>query len=155
MIDKLIAELESSREFFDRSTSSLEEAHSSFKPTDDMMSTASQVMHAALTVEWFIDGAFADSGFDMTFEDHQREVNACTSLKEARERFAAAFSRAIDTLRSKSVEEWSAPLPEGPVMGGAPRFAVIGGIVEHTAHHRGALSVYARLQGVEPPMPYM
>jgi uncharacterized damage-inducible protein DinB len=47
------------------------------------------------------------------------------------------------------------PLPEGPIMGGVPRIAIFGAIVDHTAHHRGALTVYARLQGVVPPMPYM
>jgi uncharacterized damage-inducible protein DinB len=26
--------------------------------------------------------------------------------------------------------------------------------VEHTAHHRGALTVYSRLLGKVPPMPY-
>ncbi len=46
------------------------------------------------------------------------------------------------------------PLPEGPVMGGAPRMAIISAIEEHTAHHRGALSVYSRLLGLGPPVPY-
>jgi len=31
---------------------------------------------------------------------------------------------------------------------------VINAIVDHTAHHRGALSVYARLPGKVPMMPY-
>ena len=32
--------------------------------------------------------------------------------------------------------------------------AVINGITDHSAHHRGALAVYARLLGKEPAMPY-
>jgi hypothetical protein len=32
--------------------------------------------------------------------------------------------------------------------------AVVSGIVDHTAHHRGSLAVYARLIGKEPLMPY-
>jgi len=47
------------------------------------------------------------------------------------------------------------PMPEGPVLGGAPRIAIVSGITDHTAHHRGALTVYARLSGKVPPMPYM
>jgi uncharacterized damage-inducible protein DinB len=39
-------------------------------------------------------------------------------------------------------------------MGGAPKRAVISGIVDHTAHHRGSLAVYARLRGKVPTMPY-
>ena len=33
--------------------------------------------------------------------------------------------------------------------------AIFSGITDHTAHHRGALTVYARVQGIVPPMPYM
>ena len=47
------------------------------------------------------------------------------------------------------------PLPKDGIMGGAPRMAIVGGIIDHTAHHRGALSVYARLRGKAPAMPYM
>ena len=35
-----------------------------------------------------------------------------------------------------------------------PRLGVVSGIVDHTAHHRGSLAVYARLRGKVPPMPY-
>ena len=38
-------------------------------------------------------------------------------------------------------------------MGGAPRFAIAGAITDHTAHHRGALTVYARLNQMTPPDP--
>jgi uncharacterized damage-inducible protein DinB len=40
-------------------------------------------------------------------------------------------------------------------MGGEPRISILFGILEHTAHHRGALSVYTRLCGKVPLMPYM
>jgi uncharacterized damage-inducible protein DinB len=40
-------------------------------------------------------------------------------------------------------------------MGGVPRFAITNALTDHTAHHRGALTVYARLLGLVPPMPYM
>jgi uncharacterized damage-inducible protein DinB len=42
----------------------------------------------------------------------------------------------------------------GEIMTGAPKMAVVGAIGDHTAHHRGALAVYARLLGKEPKMPY-
>ena len=32
--------------------------------------------------------------------------------------------------------------------------SVIGALADHTAHHRGALAVYARMVGKEPKMPY-
>jgi uncharacterized damage-inducible protein DinB len=40
------------------------------------------------------------------------------------------------------------------VMAGQPIGNIVWGMVEHTAHHRGALSVYSRLLGKTPPMPY-
>jgi uncharacterized damage-inducible protein DinB len=40
-------------------------------------------------------------------------------------------------------------------MGGLPRCTILNALTDHTAHHRGALSVYARLLGLVPPMPYM
>jgi uncharacterized damage-inducible protein DinB len=40
-------------------------------------------------------------------------------------------------------------------MGGLPRYAIVSALTDHTAHHRGALTVYARLLGLVPPMPYM
>ena len=55
----------------------------------------------------------------------------------------------------KTMEELSQPLPADCIMGRAPRHAIVGGIVDHTAHHRGAFTAYARLRGHVPAMPYM
>jgi uncharacterized damage-inducible protein DinB len=48
----------------------------------------------------------------------------------------------------------AAPIADGPVLGGAPRSAILAAMGDHTAHHRGALTVYARLRGKTPAMPY-
>lgn len=155
MKERLLAELDAAQEFFDRSTGSLTEDDSSFAPVDGVYTTAQQVAHAAQTIDWFVEGAFRPEGFDMNFEAHDAKVRGVTSLTEAR----AWFAKSVDSLRSviasTSEEGWMQPLPEGPVMGGQPRAAIFGGITDHTAHHRGALTVYARLRGRTPPMPYM
>ncbi|MFT4541236.1 MAG: hypothetical protein ACI841_004381 [Planctomycetota bacterium] len=101
-----------------------------------------------------MEGAFRDEGFDLDFEKHAVDVVNITSLAEAREWVERAFHQAIETIRSKSPEEFMVQLPAGPVLGGAPRLALISAIEEHTAHPRGALAVYSRLQGHTPPMPY-
>ena len=59
------------------------------------------------------------------------------------------------SVEAHSDEEWSAPLLPGPIMGGMPRFVIFGAMTDHSAHHRGALTVYSRLLGKVPPMPYM
>src|SRR5438045_3491663 len=155
MKDGLQAQLSSIKEFFDRSTRALDESDSTFAPTDGMFTTAQQVAHAAQTVDWFITGAFAPGGFEMDFEKLDKEVRAVKSLATARSWMNKACESAKASIDAHSDADWGAPLPPGPIMGGMPRFLIFGAISDHTAHHRGALTVYARLRGKVPPMPYM
>lgn len=152
---KAVRELASTRQFFERSTSVLLEADSNFTPKPELMTVAAVVAHVALTVEWFLDGVFSGKGFDMDFERHAHEATAFTSLEAARARLASAFDAAAERFGRASDEELLEPIPNDQIMGGAPRISAISGLTDHTAHHRGALTVYARLLGKVPPMPYM
>lgn len=142
------------KEFFDRSTRVLQEADAAFAPKEGLFTVAQQVAHSAHTVEWFMNGAF-QGGFDMDFEGIEKQVRAVTSLTAAREWWDKACATAKATIDAHSDEEWMAPLPPGPIMGGVPKFAIFGALTDHSAHHRGALTVYSRLLGKVPPMPYM
>jgi uncharacterized damage-inducible protein DinB len=148
-------ELMSAQEYFNRSTRNLTEAHSAFTPAPGMMTTAQQVAHVAHTIDWFVEGAFRPEGFDQNWEEHAKIIAGYTSLAKAREWFERAVAAAKVKIEASSDADLLAPLPPGPIMGGAPRMAIFGAINDHTAHHRGALTVYARLNGVVPPMPYM
>ncbi len=150
-----IAELTNAQEFFNRSTGSLTEAHSNYTPAEGMMSAAQQVAHAAQTIDWFMEGTFRPEGFDMDFEEHIKRVMKIDSLAVAKAWFDKSIADAKAVFATKSDVELMAPLPPGPIMGGAPRMAVISAITDHTAHHRGALTVYARMNKIVPPMPYM
>ena len=104
----------------------------------------------------FIEGAFErKEGFSMDFEAHDKEARGCKSLAAARARLKRCYDRARSVIGRQTSASLLTPLPPGPVMGGAPRLAIVGGIEDHTAHHRGALTVYARLLDRVPPMPYM
>ena len=155
MKQQLLGQLNAAAEYFDRSTGSLTEEDSAYSPAEGVFTTAQQVAHAANTIDWFVEGAFRPDGFDMNFEEHERKVREVTSLVDARAWFARSVNHARTAIKSKSDEEWAQPLPAGLVMGGQPRLVIFGGISDHTAHHRGALTVYARLLGKTPPMPYM
>lgn len=146
-------ELQASLEFFERSTRVLREEDSLFTPTPDQYSVAAQVAHTALTVDWFLEGAFG-AGFDMNFEEHDRQARAVTSLAVAREMLHAAYARAAKATEEHSDVAWSVEFPKDALMQG-PKSVVVFGIVEHSAHHRGALTVYSRLLGLKPLMPYM
>ncbi|MCH7958752.1 MAG: DinB family protein [Candidatus Hydrogenedentes bacterium] len=151
----LTSQIKASKEWFDRSTGCLEEADSAFAPSKDTMTAAQQVAHVAQTIDWFVEGAFGTKGFDMDFEGMGKEIAKVTSLTSAREWLDESTNKLIDLIASKTAEELQSPLPDGPIMGGQPRLAIVPGIVDHNAHHRGALTVYARLLGKTPAMPYM
>ena len=154
MKDGLIAELQTTRQFFLNSTSCLQEEDSTYAPKKEMFSVAQHVAHVGKTVDWFIDGAFGTEGFNLNFDQLTAETKTQKSLKQALESFEQAINRAVQTIRDVSESELMTPLPDGPIMAGVPKMAVIGAISEHTAHHRGALTVYSRLLGKVPQMPY-
>ena len=147
-------QLLASKEFFERSTRILDEADSGFRPQEGMMTVAQQVAHAAQTLDWFIEGASRREGFDLDFESHAKVLQGVTSLAAARQMLEKAYANAVHFLRSRSPEDLVRPLPPGPVMGGQPISDIVWAMVEHTAHHRGALTVYSRQLGKVPPMPY-
>ncbi len=152
----LIGDIESSRKFFERSTSVLAEEDSGFQPHPEMYTVAQQVAHVARTIAWFMEGAFGGSGWDMNFEAHVNEALAVNSLEAAKEWLARACDDAVAKAAALSDETLSDKFPaDDPIMPGAQRITIAGAIVDHTAHHRGALTVYARLLGKVSPMPYM
>ena len=155
LAQQCLAELNSAQDYFNRSTRNLREEDSTFVPAEGMMSAAQQVAHTAHTVGWFIEGAFRPEGFDMNWAEHAKIVMAYTSVTAAKAWLDKEFAAAVAAIAGKSDEELTAPLAAGPIMGGLPRTAIFSALKDHTAHHRGALTVYARLKGLVPPMPYM
>jgi uncharacterized damage-inducible protein DinB len=147
-------QLLASQDFFARSTRVLEEADSKFRPQESMMTVAQLVAHVAQTLDWFIEGASRPEGFDLDFEKHAKALESVTSLAAARKMLETAYANAIHFIRSHSPEDLAAPLPAGPIMGGQPISDIVWSMVEHTAHHRGALTVYSRVLGKVPVMPY-
>jgi uncharacterized damage-inducible protein DinB len=143
-----------SKDFFERSTRCLEEKDSQFLPRPGMMTVAQQVAHAAQTLDWFIQGVSRSEGFDMDFEGQAKTLAGVTSLTAARGMLEKAFANAVAFVQSRSPEDLARPLPPGPIMGGQPLSEIVWAMIEHTAHHRGALTVYSRLLGKVPAMPY-
>jgi uncharacterized damage-inducible protein DinB len=150
----LCSELATTEKFFLNTIACFEESDSTFAPQADMYTVAASVAHVARTVDWFIEGAFhrAD-GFDMDFTTHIAEAKQVTSLLAAKSWLARSFVQAAGTITANA-GRLAQPLPQG-IMAGLPRAAMVGGIVDHTAHHRGALAVYARLIAKTPAMPYV
>jgi len=141
--------------FFERTLAALEESDSAFTPMPGMFNAAQQVAHTAQTVDWFLDGAFSPRGFDVDFPALEAEVRKVTSLAAAKKWLDEAFGRLEQALKERPASAWGQTIIKETVMGGAPRWTIIDGLADHTAHHRGSLAVYARLRGKTPAMPYM
>lgn len=152
--EAMLRQLSSMKEYFERSTRVLEEADSTFTAKPGMFTAAQLVAHVAQTIDWFFEGAFAPGGFNMEFEALDKQTRSTTSLKAARQWMDRACSAALKAVEAHTEAEWAQLLPPGPIMGGEPRFAIFPALTDHTAHHRGALTVYSRLLGKVPPMPY-
>lgn len=152
--ETLVAQLNAAKQYFGKSTACLDENDSGFAPSEDMFTVTQQVAYTAQTVDWFIAGAFGE-GFNMDFEGHIAEIKKTISLNVARDWLKKSFKTLTDLIASKTMEELTEPIPDGPIMAGLPRMTIVSGLVEHTSHHRGALSVYARLLGKVPAMTYM
>lgn len=151
--EALCAELDATQRFFRTTIACLRAEDAAFAPRPGMYTVAATVAHVARTVDWFVEGAFArPDGFDMAFDLHIAEAQAVTDLAAAHAWCDRAFSAAAVALRSHA-GRLGEPLPPG-ILGGLPRAAIVGAITDHTAHHRGALAVYARLLGRDPAMPY-
>jgi len=148
------AELRATQFFFNNATAPFEEAHHDFRPCPESFTVTQQIAHVAHTIDWFVEGAFRAEGFDTNWAEHQARIEAITSVAEARAWVARSFDAVVAKLEAEGDEGLAVPMAEGPIMGGQPRAAIVGAIVDHTAHHRGALSVYLRLLGIQPPMPY-
>jgi uncharacterized damage-inducible protein DinB len=143
-----------SKDYFERSTGVLDEADSVFRPREGMMTVAQQVAHTAQTLDWFIEGVARPEGFDLDFEKQVKALDGVTSLAAARQMLETAYANAIHFFRSRSPEDLARPLPPGPIMAGLPISDIVWAMIDHTAHHRGALTVYSRELGKVPPMPY-
>jgi len=145
--------LKAVRTCFEKTVSCFDETHASFAPKPGMFTVAQQIAHAAQALEWFLEGAFRPQGMNLDFEGMESEVRQIEELEDAMAWWSSAWDEAFVAVGNSAPEAWNEPI-RGEIMGGAPRHAVFAGINDHTAHHRGSLATYARLLGLEPPMPY-
>lgn len=152
MKEGLIGELQYQEKFLLNTIDCLSEEDSAFQPNEKMYTVAQHIGHAAETIDWFMEGAFG-KGFDMSFENYEEKMKKYSSYNESVKTLKEATARGIETIKKVSDAELMEPIT-GEVMKGAPKMAVVGGITDHTAHHRGSLAVYARLLDKTPKMPY-
>lgn len=141
-------------QYLSRTCSVFKDEDAGYTPTPGQFTVAQHVAHVAQTIDWFMAGAFRDEGFDLDFAAHQLAIRDITTLEDAFAWLIKSVDGATAILAEKTPQEMMHPIADGPIMAGLPRATIIAAITDHTAHHRGALSVYARLLGHVSPMPY-
>ncbi len=153
MVNPFVEELKMMGKFFHTTVKVFEEKDSGFVPVEGIFTVTNHVAHTAQTIDWFVEGAFRPEGFRMEFEELEKEMKACNSFEEAMKWFDKSIDNACNVIGAKTEQEMFELLPEG-IMGGVPKVGIISAMNDHTAHHRGALTVYARMLGKAPTMPY-
>ena len=150
----LLGEVMSTKQYFRNVSNAFTEDDAGYAPFPGMFTVAQQVGHVAQTVDWLLEAVGRPEGFSLDFEQHAHALSKLTSLGEAHDWLERTFDALADWVRDTPEADMLTPLPDGPIMGGAPRLVIVGANVDHAAHHRGGLSVYLRALGKTPPMPY-
>jgi uncharacterized damage-inducible protein DinB len=127
--------------------------HSDYKPQKEMKTVGQQIRHIELTIKFHYYSTFGP-GFDMSFQEYLAEMKKPISLEKALQGLHRMYDEAIAMLEKTTAEELLADLPNNPMLGTGACYTVIYKNSEHTAHHRGALSVYLRMLGITPAMVY-
>lgn len=148
-----VAQLKTSRKYFRRTISIFEEADAGFAPQPELYTVAGHIAHTGDSVDWFVEGAFG-KGWNLDFESLMAAARAVETLEEAVAWLDRAFEKAMATFSAATDEELAAPIPDKRIVPGPSRSSIVVPIVDHTAHHRGSLAVYARLLGKVPKMFY-
>ncbi len=174
-----VRKLRMHREFFHRTLECFRDEDAGFRVAPGTMTAAGQVLHAAAAIEFFLSGTFGmfegwspmsqrQRGFvDMSWTQGTNSgpeekstapemEEAGRSLKKAMEFFDRSMDSASAMFGARTLEELvQVPLPANPIF--PPWFTaahVFEIMIDHTAHHRGALAQYARGLGLEPKIPY-
>lgn len=154
-LETILYELRSAEEFFLRSSECLTDEYSHYRPTPQQMTATEQIAHAAQTAEWFADGMVNPAGFDLDFAAHAQQYAKVSTISEAKQWFQQAVAALIAKVEELGAAGLDEKISSANIMAGRPRWEALIGFIDHTAHHRGALTVYSRLLGLSPKMPYM
>ncbi len=170
------------KQFFRRTLQAFEEQDAAFQPRPEMLSVAGHIHHVIAGLELFLAGVFPamerfqgrewrsrrgegqtwlglGPGFTsmewtkVSNEDLSGADGGEAPLAFALRAFEETMDLAAELYGQLSRQELLMMLPENPIQLRTPQEA-LEIMLDHTAHHRGALAQYARLLDREPKIPY-
>lgn len=170
----IINQVNKHKEFFNRTISCFSEEDAGFQPRQDMLSVVGHINHVTAGMELMLSGIFkefkrfqgrqyvskrpgsnwSEWNMEWTKTSNQDPRQEDRSLSTARKAFNETMDIVQEVFVNLSAEELMKPFSANPMRLVMPWAVLQVGIFDHTAHHRGALSSYARLCGKEPKIPY-
>ncbi|MCP4727525.1 MAG: DinB family protein [bacterium] len=142
------------RKFLNNILKDLKPEHGDFKPADEMLTASQQIKHIALTGKWFYSKALG-TGFEFaSFDAYLEEMQKPLTLQEALDLLNETYEESVRAFGNMTEKEFDEIVKDDPMLGTFKKSDMIFYNNEHTAHHRGALSVYLRLLGITPTMIY-
>lgn len=167
-----VFQLDNQRIFLHRTMQCFKEEHALFTPSKDSFSVVGQIVHISGAIEYFIAGLFGPfegmtpmssmtRGFtslewtpvaDLDPVEHMdvESIDEALSMFDFTIRIAKNHFSDIDRKHLRApIGENGSSYPSWFTL--RDYFCIM---IDHTAHHRGALAQYARLLGYEPKIPY-
>jgi uncharacterized damage-inducible protein DinB len=132
------------------------EEHFSFRPTDETRSVAEILQHIVETQKFLVgeacrrDASMIRQSFADQIKEHAPGVSAVKDKNGLLELLRSSMESAEESLRSHSdlLKETLIGLDGKP----KAKLGVLNFIVGHEMYHRGQLTVYERLLGIEPQL---
>lgn len=146
-IDQLLADFERGKELSMAYVDAMPDDKFSFKPTEESMTFATQMLHTAMgTFGLSSNGSGAENpyGGQNLMEDESLQNKA-----EVKRVLGESFDFAIEGIKSMDPASFDEIVERGPFK--VTRLGWIHKTKEHINHHRGQTAVYLRLSGVTPP----
>ncbi len=142
------------RKHLDNIIKDLKPEHGEFRPVEEILTASQQIKHIALTTRWFYSKALG-TGFDFSsFDEYLEGMQKPIELMEAVRMLNETYDESVPAFEKMTEAQLGAVVKDDPMLGTFLISDLIYYNNEHTAHHRGALSVYLRLLGITPTMVY-
>jgi len=113
-----------------------------FKPTEDQMSFAEQVLHLLRNMTWLSTDYLTEETYEVDWKGAYSKAEILELIKET----YAFAGKAADGLSAKELET-KVEFFAGPMS----KRQILTLMNDHSTHHRGQLLVYLRLKNVKPP----
>lgn len=137
---------QSSKEYMVAVAEAMPEDAYGFKPVEEEMSFAEQLMHIAVVIEWHTFSRFG--GLDTPFRSEEYRPDGL-SKEEVIRAMVVEFDKAANFIKNFDANRLDETNTYAQFTRTRRQFLML--LADHITHHRGQLLVYLRLNEIKPP----